>query len=98
MSKLFSRKQLFLRFSEAVMIISLLLLPALSLSAATGPKITVSGTVTSESDGEPLIGVSVLVKGTNEGVATDIDGHFSLKASKGDVLIFSYIGYMTTEV
>ena len=80
------------------MIISLLLLPALSLSAATGPKITVSGTVTSESDGEPLIGVSVLVKGTNEGVATDIDGNFALKVKNGDVISISYIGYKPQEI
>lgn len=54
--------------------------------------------MTSESDGEPLIGVSVLIKGTNDGVATDVDGRYTLQASKGDVLVFSYIGYLTTEV
>lgn len=77
---------------------SLLLLSSISLNAAGGPRISVSGTVTSESDGEPLIGVSILVKGTNEGVATDLDGRYTLNASKGDVLVSSSIGYLTTEV
>ncbi|MDE5726162.1 MAG: carboxypeptidase-like regulatory domain-containing protein, partial [Duncaniella sp.] len=54
--------------------------------------------VTSESDGEPLIGRSVRVKGTSDGVATDMEGRYTLSASKGDVLIFSYIGYTTKEI
>lgn len=54
---------------------------------------TVSGTVTSASDGEPLIGASVLVKGTTIGTDTDIDGKFTVKAKKGDVLQFRYVGY-----
>lgn len=43
-------------------------------------------------------GVSVLVKGTNTGMATDIDGKYSIKASRGSVIEFSYIGYMTQSV
>lgn len=97
MSKLISRKPLILRFREAVLM-SLLLLSSISLNAAGGPRISVSGTVTSESDGEPLIGVSILIKGTNDGVATDVDGRYTLHASKGDVLVLSSIGYLTTEV
>ncbi len=59
---------------------------------------TVSGTVTSASDGEPLIGASVLVKGTTIGTDTDIDGNFTVKAKKGDVLQFRYVGYEPSEV
>lgn len=59
---------------------------------------TVSGTVTSASDGEPLIGASVLVKGTTIGTDTDIDGKFTVKAKKGDVLQFRYVGYEPSEV
>ncbi len=55
----------------------LTLFTAFSLSAA-GTKITVSGTVTLQSDGEPLTGASVRIKGTSLGVATDIDGRYSL--------------------
>ena len=97
MTKLNLRKQQFIRFSEAVLI-CLLLLPALSLKAATNPKISVSGIVTSDADGEPLVGVTVLVKGTNAGIATDVDGRYELNASLGDILVFSYIGYTTSEV
>lgn len=59
---------------------------------------TVSGTVTSASDGEPLIGASVLMKGTTIGTDTDIDGKFTVKAKKGDVLQFRYVGYEPSEV
>ncbi|WP_075591295.1 SusC/RagA family TonB-linked outer membrane protein [Labilibacter marinus] len=54
--------------------------------------ITVSGTVTSSEDGMPVPGVSVVVKGTTNGTITTIDGLYSLKANKGETLIFSFIG------
>ncbi len=59
--------------------------------------LTVTGTVTSASDGEPLIGVSVIVVGQTGGVTTDIDGNYSIKADMGADLQFSYVG-MTTRV
>lgn len=51
-----------------------------------------------DANGEPLIGVSILVKGTTNGTVTDIDGNFSLQADKGAVLEISYIGYATQTV
>lgn len=60
-------------------------------------QITASGTVT-DNTGEPLMGVSVLVKGTPSGCSTDLDGNFSIKAEPGSTLIFSYIGMNTLEV
>ena len=58
----------------------------------------VQGTVTDDK-GEPLIGVSVVVKGaTGLGVVTDIDGNYSIKADKNATLVFSYIGYTPQEV
>jgi len=53
-----------------------------------------TGTVV-DSEGEPLIGATVLVKGTSTGTATDIDGHFSLKVTAGQELQISYVGYQT---
>ncbi len=53
---------------------------------------TVTGTVTSASDGGPLPGVNVLVQGTTNGTQTDFDGNYSIEAEEGNVLIFSYIG------
>lgn len=59
---------------------------------------SLSGMVTSASDGEPLIGVSVIVKGTTNGTVTDFDGKYSLKVNQGQTLIFSYIGYVSQEI
>ncbi len=58
--------------------------------------LSVQGTVTDE-NGEAMIGVSVLVKGTSTGVITDLDGNFALSAPSGSTLVFSYIGYKTLE-
>ena len=57
----------------------------------------VSGTVTDES-GEGVIGATVMVKGTKNGTATDIDGRYSLNVSPDATLVFSYVGYTTEEV
>lgn len=46
----------------------------------------------------PLLGVNVVIKGTNVGTVTDYDGNFSIEVKQGDVLVFSYIGYKTKEV
>lgn len=59
---------------------------------------TVTGTVTSSDDGMPLPGVSVVVKGTTRGTQTDFDGGYSLRASQGEVLVFSSIGMKTSEI
>ena len=59
--------------------------------------ITVKGMVMDVKN-EPLIGVNVLVKSTATGAITDLDGAFSLKAKKGDVLVVSYTGYTTQEI
>ncbi|MCF6308101.1 MAG: TonB-dependent receptor, partial [Flavobacteriaceae bacterium] len=56
----------------------------------------VSGTVTDESS-EPLMGVSIIVKGTTVGAVTDFDGNYTIDAANGDVLVFSYIGYDSQE-
>lgn len=61
--------------------------------------ITVSGTVTEESTGDPAIGVSVLVKGTATGTITDIDGNYTLSSVPSNAtIVFSYIGMNTAEV
>lgn len=50
-------------------------------------------------DGEPLIGATVMIKGTSLGTVTDVDGHYSLNGVNGkDVLVFSYIGYLSQEI
>ena len=56
-----------------------------------------SGTVTDE-NGEPIIGASVVEKGTSNGSITDIDGRFSVLVEPGTTLVFSYVGYANVEM
>ena len=58
---------------------------------------TVKGTVSDET-GEPIIGATVKVQGSNDATVTDFDGNFSIKASSNATLVFSYVGYETQEV
>lgn len=76
------------------------LLMALLLEChAMAQDVIVKGTVTDASDGSPLIGVNVLIKGTSLGTITDINGDFSLKVSQDKrILVFTSIGYSDQEV
>ncbi len=65
--------------------------------AASAQDKAVSGTVIDET-GEPVIGATVMVKGTKIGTATDIDGRYSLNTPPVSTLIFSYVGYTTQEI
>ncbi|KOS08293.1 hypothetical protein AM493_09470 [Flavobacterium akiainvivens] len=57
-----------------------------------------TGTVIAASDGMPLPGVAIILKGTATGVITDADGKFSIEADKGQVLEISYLGYKTVTI
>lgn len=57
----------------------------------------ISGRITDDL-GEPMIGVSVLEKGTSNGVITNMEGNYSLKVKQGAVIVYSYIGYVTQEL
>lgn len=59
---------------------------------------SVTGTVLFSEDSQPAPGVSVIIKGTNNGVVSDFDGKYSVQTSKDAVLIFSYMGYKTKEI
>lgn len=71
------------------------LFAGINLSWGQDKKIT--GTVV-DFGGEPLIGVSVLQKGTSNGTVTDFDGNFQLSVPQGETLLFSYVGYISQEV
>lgn len=62
--------------------------------------VTVKGVVTSEEDGLPIVGASVLVKGTTQGTITDVDGNFMISGVKADskTLIVSFVGMKSKEV
>ncbi|WP_129643257.1 SusC/RagA family TonB-linked outer membrane protein [Bacteroides uniformis] len=87
-------KQVNLRIYRTI----LTLLLGLFLSAgAYAQQISVKGTV-KDQNGEPVIGANVLVKGTTNGVITDVDGKFALQTTEKDVLEISFLGYKTQEV
>ncbi len=70
----------------------------LTLMTANAQNLTLTGIVTSSNDGEPLIGASVVEKGTKNGAATDIDGKYSIKTKVGATLTFSYVGYKSRDI
>ena len=78
--------------------LTLFLIAVLTCLGIYAQNVNVSGTVTSSLDGEPLIGVTIMVKGTSTGTASDLDGNFTIKANPGQTLQFSYIGYTPQEV
>ena len=72
-------------------------LPVLATTTASEQTIKVSGQVVDQS-GEPLIGATVRVKGTQVATVTDIDGNFQVEASSDATLVVSYLGYQDLEV
>jgi len=68
------------------------------LSDSYASLVVVRGMVIGSDDKEPVIGASVVIDGTNKGVATNIDGQFALKLPPDTSLVISYIGYKTKKV
>ena len=82
----------------SLLALEMLALP-LSVNAQGKKSITVSGTITDASTGEPSIGAGVMLKASNVGTITDLDGTYLIKVndSKG-ILVISAIGYKTREI
>ena len=72
----------------------------MGIGMATAQTTKVTGRIFSESDGEPVIGASVLVMGTNLGASTDIEGNFTIEnvPASATTLRVSYVGLATQEV
>lgn len=76
-----------------------LLLAVLLLSAAGyAQQRTITGRVTDASSGEPLPGVTIIVKGTTIGTITNVDGNYSIQVQPGATLVFSFVGFLSQEV
>ncbi|MCB0689423.1 MAG: carboxypeptidase-like regulatory domain-containing protein, partial [Saprospiraceae bacterium] len=58
----------------------------------------IRGIVTNSEDGQPMIGVTILERGTTNGTVTDFDGTYELTVQSGAILEFSYTGFSTSEV
>ncbi|SHG98835.1 SusC/RagA family TonB-linked outer membrane protein [Winogradskyella jejuensis] len=79
-------------FLNAILL-CLFLVPA-TLFAQT----TITGTITDGSNSMPLPGVNVIIKGTTTGTSSDFDGKYSIEVNNGDVLVFSYVGFVNQEI
>ncbi len=69
----------------------------LAINAKAADKLKIHGTVL-DPLGDPVIGASVIIKGTGNGTSTNVDGNFTLDAAVGDTLQVSYVGYVTEKV
>ena len=74
------------------------LLMLLLVQFALAQNKTINGTVKSKTDGLPVPGVSVIIKGTAKSSVTDFDGKYSVSAAESDVLSFSYVGFATQSI
>ena len=84
------------KFAGAKRLAASVLLLLLCVPIFAQSQVRVTGKVI-DNLGEPMIGVSILEKGTTNGVVTDLDGNYSLNAKEGGTLVFSYVGYITQE-
>ncbi len=69
----------------------------LCFSSSVWAQTQVSGTITDDQN-VPIPGVNVIIKGTSNGTATDFDGKYQINAKNGDVIVFSYLGFLTQEI
>ena len=76
----------------------LILVLTLFIGSAFSQSVTVTGTVTSAADKQPIPGVTVQVKGTTQGTTTDLDGVYKLQAPADATLLFSYVGMQPLEL
>src|SRR3954470_17521236 len=88
--------EFFLKFSASrrAVFLALLMVTSQFCLAAAGP---ITGKITDDK-GDPLVGVTIQVKGTQQTVTTDKDGKFTINAEATDVLVISYVGFATREV
>lgn len=76
----------------------MMIMAIISLGCIEAQTITVKGKVTDVNSKSPIVGCSVVVKGTTKGTVTDGNGVYSIEARKGDKLVFSFMGYSTKEI
>jgi len=87
------------RIGFAISVFLIITIPWQTSKAELNTPVEVKGTVTDATTGEPLPGVSVLVKGTANGVTTDASGQYVIQLASSDaVLVFSFVGYSPQEV
>ncbi|WP_343329621.1 TonB-dependent receptor [Polaribacter staleyi] len=80
------------RFKSVILVFTLFL----SIGSLHAQKLNVKGNISG--DGFPLLGASIVIKGTKKGVSADFDGNYNIKVKEGQTLVFSYLGYSTKEI
>ncbi len=86
-------KNIFARTTHLVILLYLMM-PGILMAQM----ITVTGKVTESGTGEAIPGVNITIKGSKRGVVSDVDGKYRIDTQKGDILVYSFIGYETKEV
>src|ERR1035437_3849268 len=86
------------KFRAACRKLILLLVLGILTSGISAQKVSVTGTVKDEKAGTSMPGVTVIEKGTTNGVLTDDMGKFTLSVKKNSIISFSYVGYSSQEV
>jgi iron complex outermembrane receptor protein len=86
-----------MKFKSVKLRMVMFLLSFALLQTAVAQQKTITGKVSAEETGEPLIGVTIAVKGTTMGTITNIDGQYTISATKGQTLVFSFVGYQSAE-
>lgn len=78
---------------------SVFLLMLFLCSAIYGQEeVVLKGTVTSQADGEPILGASIIIVGTTRGASTDFDGNYTIRVKKGDIIQISYLGFKSKAI
>jgi len=90
------QRNIFYYLLSSLLAMAFIAMPVAPLYAQSGQKVTVSGTITSSEDGEPLIGVTIVTE-SFQGVVSDFDGTYSISAEAGTTLNFSYLGYQSVD-
>ncbi|PWG04566.1 SusC/RagA family TonB-linked outer membrane protein [Polaribacter aquimarinus] len=77
---------------------SIFIVALLFCVATFAQEVTVKGTVTSQTDGEPILGANIIIVGTKKGTSTDFDGNYQIKVKRGEVIQVSYLGFKTRTI
>src|SRR5690554_232992 len=91
-------KKEYIHWAKSKMLLLICLFLCIGFSSFAQQSRQISGVVSAEGEEEPVPGISILVKGSQRGTVTDLDGKFQINASPGEVLVISSIGYETQEI
>ncbi len=78
--------------------LTLIVILMLNIPLMAQESFTVKGTVTSQADGQPILGANIIVVGTQKGTSTDFDGNYQIELVSGEILEITYLGYVTKRI